>query len=614
MVRSDNIRHALAAWRAAALASAGDRRFLLARLLAPLAVLMIVAGLALAVGGYVFARQSDAAREAAQRQALIEEVRNAAADPRRLTTRELRALARNAGIPDLKLDITGSTGNRAVQPVLDDKGRIAAFLSWEAQRPMTDLMLRSWPIAAVVLALLALLGWMAVWQLRRALRMIEAAERRVETLERNDLLTGLPTQRRLLMMVEDALAGRPADEVAVFAHFNLDGFAEINDTLGHASGDDLLAAVAARIRELLPPRALAGRFGGDDFAVFVRGADADAAVQAIRDMATALSRPYWAAGRAMKVTVCAGFALCPRDADTRGALARCADLALRAAKRKGRSVVAGFEAAMDREFAERRFVETELKRALAGEELAVHYQPVMTSDGQRMTGVEALLRWTHPERGAIAPLEFVAVAEQSGLMSELGAFVLRRALADAARWPQLHIAVNLSPLQVRDPNLVAMVDDLLARHRIQPARLVLEVTEGVLIDNPDEAKLRLDALRALGVKIALDDFGTGYSSLGYLQRFKFDKLKIDRSFVAPLGRGGNSGVLVQAIVALARALDMTILAEGVETEEQRVLLRLAGCDEMQGFLFAEAVPRGTIDAIVAETRSRAGGPAALPAG
>jgi EAL domain-containing protein (putative c-di-GMP-specific phosphodiesterase class I) len=208
-------------------------------------------------------------------------------------------------------------------------------------------------------------------------------------------------------------------------------------------------------------------------------------------------------------------------------------------------------------------------------------------------------------RGAIPPGKFVPIAEHCGMMGRLGEFVLRRALTDAKRWPGLYIAVNLSPVQVRDPALVDTITALLAEYGMPASRLMLEVTEGVLIDNPAEAKARLDALKALGVRLALDDFGTGYSSLTYLQRFKFDKLKIDKGFVDPLGRQGESQVesqaVVQAIVALGRALNLTLLAEGVETEEQRVLLRLAGCDEMQGFLFAKPAPREALDQLIAAT-------------
>ena len=241
-----------------------------------------------------------------------------------------------------------------------------------------------------------------------------------------------------------------------------------------------------------------------------------------------------------------------------------------------------------------------MRRALEEKALEVHYQPIVSGDGIRIVGAEALLRWTHPQRGTISPTQFIAVAEQSGLIARLGEFVLRRAIADARRWPGLYMAVNLSPVQVRDPALVEIVSDTLARNGVAPSRLMLEVTEGVLIDNPDEAKARLDALKALGIRLALDDFGTGYSSLTYLQRFNFDKLKIDRGFVTPLGRDAGSNALVQAIVALGRALDLTLLAEGVETEEQRVLLRLAGCEEMQGYLFARPGPRDALDRLLAE--------------
>jgi EAL domain-containing protein (putative c-di-GMP-specific phosphodiesterase class I) len=210
-----------------------------------------------------------------------------------------------------------------------------------------------------------------------------------------------------------------------------------------------------------------------------------------------------------------------------------------------------------------------------------------------------LLRWNHPTRGAIAPARFIPIAEQAGLMDQLGELVLRRALADAARWPALYLAVNLSPMQVRDRKFVDLVATILEESKIAPARLVLEVTEGVLIDNPEAAKSRLDDLRALGLKLALDDFGSGYSSLTYLQRLPFDKLKVDRGFVAALEHSANAGVIIQAVIALGRALNLSILVEGIETEEQRALVRLAGCDEMQGYLFARPLPREEIDRLLA---------------
>jgi EAL domain-containing protein (putative c-di-GMP-specific phosphodiesterase class I) len=229
-----------------------------------------------------------------------------------------------------------------------------------------------------------------------------------------------------------------------------------------------------------------------------------------------------------------------------------------------------------------------------------------------MVGVEALLRWTHATRGAIPPAAFIPVAEQMGLMDTIGNFVLRRTLAEAKRWPDdLYVAVNLSPLQVRDSSIVEMVRSTLHESGVAPSRLVLEITEGVLIDNPDEMVKRINDLHGLGVRVALDDFGSGYSNLGYLQRFPLDKLKIDKSFVAALGRSSNGGVIIQAIVALARALGLSVLAEGVETEHQRVLLRLAGCDEMQGFLFAKASPAKAIDGLL-EQAPQGGRPLPAP--
>ena len=258
---------------------------------------------------------------------------------------------------------------------------------------------------------------------------------------------------------------------------------------------------------------------------------------------------------------------------------------------------------MEADLQERRFIKREVVRALAGRAFELHYQPIVKSEGSVIAGVEALLRWEHPTRGFIPPSIFVPVAEEAGLMDRLGEFVLRRAIADAARWPDLYVSVNLSPVQVRDRAFVDVVSAVLRESAFEPARLVLEMTEGVLIDNPDETAARLSELRALGVRLALDDFGSGYSSLSYLQRLPFDKVKIDRSFVTSLDQSANGGVIIQAVVTLCRALGMSVVIEGVETEEQRVLLRLAGCNEMQGYLFAKPAAREEIDRLLNEARS-----------
>jgi predicted signal transduction protein with EAL and GGDEF domain len=306
----------------------------------------------------------------------------------------------------------------------------------------------------------------------------------------------------------------------------------------------------------------------------------------------------------IQIKVSIGLAMAPRDGTSRDELTRRADLALRTAKRRERGTTVVFAAEMEGDLQERRFIKREVANALAAHAFEVYYQPIVKADGGAIAGVEALLRWNHPVRGFIPPSVFVPVAEEAGLMDRLGEFVLRRAVSDAARWPGLYISVNLSPVQVRDRAFVDVVSAVLRESGFEPSRLVLEMTEGVLIDNPDEMTARLQELRSLGVRLALDDFGSGYSSLSYLQTLPFDKLKVDRSFVTALNQSANGGVIIQAIVTLGRALGMGVVIEGVETEEQRVLLRLAGCSEMQGYLFARPTPRDEIDRLLAEANSK----------
>jgi predicted signal transduction protein with EAL and GGDEF domain len=347
---------------------------------------------------------------------------------------------------------------------------------------------------------------------------------------------------------------------------------------------------------------MCGRIESNMFAVILT-AEPDINVDSIIRIALqSISRPHWI-DNVVRVSAHAGLAQAPRHASTRGELTRRTGLALRAAAKKGPGSIIMFDLSIDTISSDQKLIHRELPRAISANELDVHYQPIVSSQGGRMVGVEALLRWTHATRGAIPPTTFIPVAEQMGLMDTIGSFVLRRTLAEAKRWPDdLYVAVNLSPLQVRDSTIVDMVRSALAESGVAPSRLVLEITEGVLIDNPDEMVKRINDLHGLGVRVALDDFGSGYSNLGYLQRFPLDKLKIDKSFAAALGRSSNGGVIIQAIVALARALGLSVLVEGVETEHQRVLLRLAGCDEMQGYLFARPAPAKAIDKLLAQAK------------
>ena len=520
--------------------------------------------------------------------------------------RMLGGLDQTAGLHRLKIESSAVDGNDLTMSLIDRHGRIVGWFSWEDDRAVTHAILRMSPImVAIALGLLGLAA-LGVSRLRRTARELADSERRAQAQAHEDVLTGLPNRRRMLDVIDQALAERQREEWVAFAFLDLDGFKEVNDALGHHGGDQLLAAVAGRLRTTLRGGGVVGRFGSDEFAFVMTTRDPQAALRAADAVVKSVARPFWMSGQMVQIGVSGGVAQAPRHGVARDELMRRADLALRSAKKHGRNRVVSFEPAMEEEFHNRRFIKRELKRALAASELRVHYQPIVAAESGRIVGVEALLRWEHPVRGTIPPAVFVPIAEQSGLMEPLGEFVLRRALADATRWPGLYVSVNLSPVQVRDRRLVDVVAAALAETGVASSRVVLEITEGVLIEKPDEAAKRLAELRALGVKIALDDFGVGYSSLSYLQRFPIDKLKIDKCFVDPLGRSGNGAVMLQAIVALGRALGLTVLVEGVETEDQRVLLRLAGCDEMQGYLFARPAPCDTVDLLLAEERAADG--------
>jgi len=372
----------------------------------------------------------------------------------------------------------------------------------------------------------------------------------------------------------------------------------LKETLGSGDDDDFLAEIAERLRAAMPQHAAIGRLRDGRFGLVIAARGGEEAIAIAKAAREACSRAFWL-NQVVELSANVGLSLAPSDGTTRGVLRHRADLALRAARRRGRGVVAVFSLEMEAEFEEQSFIKRELARALATRALDVHYQPIVKSDSGAIVGVEALLRWRHPIRGDIPPAVFTRVAEAAGLMDQIGEFVLRRALTDAGRWPHLYVAVNLSPVQVRDPRLVDLLSAVLDDTKIAPSRVVLEMTEKILVEDPLTAKVRLEQLHAIGVKLGLDDFGAGYSSLAYLQQLPFDRLKIDRGFVAALDQSANAGVVIQAIAALGRALGLAVLIEGVETVEQQVLLRLAGCNEMQGFLFARPGPRQEIDRLVA---------------
>jgi diguanylate cyclase (GGDEF)-like protein len=575
------------------------------RVVIPLAIVLVAATCACFALGFVLARQADYRAEASHRQALrgaVEALQAVAPDLSGTDPRVIRILEEASGLKGLQFEEDPPDGSREAQTLLDRKGRIVGFLTWAPERSATTAIDGFSPLLAAIAAGFVALLAAAIWQLRRLDHRLRRSQQQIRKHLQVEPVTGLPNGDDILDRLDRAALARTADEELAFAIIDLDGFRDAKDAVGEAGGDEVLLEVANRLRQAMGSDVVIGRLRSNHkFALMMPATDPRTAFATAEAARSAISRPIWL-GHALQVAASVGLAVAPRDGTTAEELVRRADLALRAARRRGGGMVVGFAPGMEVEFEEQRFIKRELGRAIAARNFDVHYQPIVSAKQGAIVGFEALLRWQHPSRGAIAPSRFVPIAEQAGMMDQLGEFVLRRALADAARWPSSYVAVNLSPIQVRDRKFVDRVAALLAESRIAAPRLVLEVTEGVLIDNPEAAKSRLDDLRALGVKLALDDFGAGYSSLTYLRRLPFDKLKVDRGFVAALDHSANAGVIIQAIISLGRALNLSILIEGIETEEQRTLVRLAGCDEMQGYLFARPCPREEIDRMVEAPR------------
>jgi diguanylate cyclase (GGDEF)-like protein/PAS domain S-box-containing protein len=423
------------------------------------------------------------------------------------------------------------------------------------------------------------------------------AERRIIYMAHHDALTDLPNRVLFHARLDEALLRmrRYREKLAVIC-VDLDQFKNVNDTLGHSTGDKLLKAVSSRLRTCLRDSDMVARFGGDEFAVLQMGVTGAQEASVLADrIVKFMSEPYDIEGQRIVIGASAGIALAPDDGETPDQLLKNADTALYRAKEDGRSIFRFFEPGMDARLQARRTLELDLRNALAANEFELYYQPLVTLDTGAISGFEALLRWHHPSRGIVAPAEFIPVAEEIGLMVPLGEWVLRQACSEAVGWPDdLKVAVNLSPVQFKNDDLTEVVSAALASAGLPAARLELEVTESILLE---ESKINLDTLhklRALGVSISMDDFGTGYSSLSYLRAFPFDNIKIDRSFVSELGESRDSLTIVRAIAQLGLSLCIPTTAEGVETEMQLEWLRQAGCTEMQGYLFSRPIPASEI--------------------
>ncbi|WP_414833410.1 putative bifunctional diguanylate cyclase/phosphodiesterase [Afifella sp. YEN Y35] len=495
--------------------------------------------------------------------------------------------------------------NETSLPVLDDKGNTLAYLAWEPDLPGREILNQVLPTAVIAgLAMLALIVFYAR-NIYRSSAEIEAGRLRALHLASHDGLTGLPNRSGVIQRLERILPLAGEESIALlFA--DLDRFKEVNDTYGHPAGDDVIRQFATRVTRLLGEKDMLGRLGGDEFAILIRnlGTREDISVICERILSCA-SAPFSIEGGTAHVGVSIGYTFLHPDMPRSESLRR-ADIALYAAKREGRDRFVAFSQEMDAALRARHLIEEELAATLArgGRDLVLHYQPQVSGRDGEICGVEALLRWRHPRLGFLLPGAFIGLAEDTRLVAKLDEWVLRHACRQARDWPELTVAVNISPCSFERLGLAGRLLRIMREERVNPNQIEIEITESVLLKEGKSAAEELLHLRSHGVRVALDDFGTGYSSLNRLRMLKVDKVKIDRSFVQPIGETADSTAIVDAIVELGHALGLLVTAEGVETERQREYLRFIGCDEIQGFLFSGPVPPEAINDMLIEERQR----------
>ena len=416
-------------------------------------------------------------------------------------------------------------------------------------------------------------------------------EARIAHLAHHDALTGLSTRKVFVQHLDAALARQDAQGLGLVVYLDIDRFKDINDRFGHNAGDDLLRQVADRLTELSGPHDVVTRLGGDEFAILRSRIGPTGAADVATDLLRSLARPFILDDVEVFIGVTLGLASLAGDVVSAEEIIRRADTAHHICKTNARGTFRLFDPGMDDAVADRRKLIADLREAVEHDVFSIDYQPLIDLRTRRIVACEALLRWDHPERGSVPPSEFIPLAEDTGLIVELGARVLLRACVEATSWPDdVRVAVNLSSIQFRNGAVLETVTQALDHSGLRPDRLEVEITETVLLDDNEPNRAVLRRLRALGVRIALDDFGTGYASLGYLQSFPIDKIKIDRSFTQELGRNRSAKAIVKAVISLARALKMTTTSEGVETIEQYTILHRLGCCEAQGYLFSRPLP------------------------
>ncbi|MFT4074178.1 MAG: EAL domain-containing protein [Asticcacaulis sp.] len=521
-----------------------------------------------------------------------------------LSNEELMALSQRYMVSSITVLNPGQVAPKGAATVAfrDDNGNVLVQLTWMPDTPGHTLFIRALGPVLMISLGLGLIALVLLHQSQRAAQGLIASEAKAKHMALHDNLTGLPNRTlfadRLVQACERLK--RQGGHVAVMC-IGLDRFKDVNDTLGHLAGDELIRHNGSKISSMIRSGDTLARLGGDEFVIIQTDTDGSSAASLAKRVLEGLTGTVNLESGQVFSSCSIGVTLIG-DGDIEPAEAlRQADLALYRAKDEGRGQYAFFEVEMDATIKLRKTLETGLREAIHVGDIDVVYQPQVDHFGH-IIGVEALCRWTHPTRGPVSPAYFIPLAEECGLMNELGTLIMRRAMDDSHRWPGLKVAVNVSATQMRSPSFMTTIKALLAETKTSAEQIEIEITEGVLLNDDSATQMVLRDLRHMGFTIALDDFGTGYSSLGYLSRYPVDKIKIDRSFVSNLGVDPEAEAVIRAIVKLSKALNLNIVAEGVETRAQKNILRQTGCNIIQGYLFSKPVPSNSIDEMMQNER------------
>ncbi|WP_312626351.1 EAL domain-containing protein [Scandinavium sp.] len=488
------------------------------------------------------------------------------------------------------LNFTPQKYSESSVPLKTSGGETVGYLNWQPRLPGAEAAMAASPEIRKIVALAAGLILLFIMLSSLGLYKLARGEKQARDISLTDWLSHLPNRRALIEHLErPSLRSEDALKTVVF--IDLDGFKDVNDIYGHDVGDALIVHIAHTLQTQVPPGGMLARLGGDEFAMTVSGVEAGQKAAAFAgSVLDYLNTPIRLGERTIHISASIGIASGTLASSGSSELFRRADIAMYHSKMTGKGRITHYDAELNSAREYQLSIENDIRDGLDNDEFEVWYQPIVDARSQKMTGVEALVRWPRRPKGELKPDAFIAIAETSGLIYSLGQFVLRRACADLQALEDLKLSVNISPAQFRDPEFENKVAQVLESSHFPPYRLQLEVTETYVLENPERARGAISTLKQLGTAVALDDFGTGYSSIGYLRRFNFDTIKIDKSLAGLVDNDDQAAALVSGTIRIASALGMTVIAEGVENEKQMKLLRLAGCDQLQGFWFSEPMP------------------------